>query len=151
MILNNAKERQRFLRFAVVGAIGAVVDFAVLNLLLVLQVPYVAAGGISFVLAVINNFLWNRYWTYPDSRSKSVGSQLLQFGIINVIGLGIRVLLLSLLEEKLIALASRWFPDFFLTPQFIGHNSGVAIAILIVMLWNYLANRYWTYNDVSNE
>ncbi|MCE5209766.1 MAG: GtrA family protein [Chloroflexi bacterium] len=150
MILNNSKERQRFLRFAMVGVIGAVVDFGILNLLLHFSTPYVLAAGISFALSALNNFLWNRYWTYPDSRSKNVSKQLLQFGIINLIGLAIRVLLLGLLENTLIDLAGRLFPDFFVTPQFIGHNAGVAIAILIVMLWNFLANRYWTYNDVSN-
>lgn len=151
MILQNTKERQRFFRFAIVGAIGAVVDFTILNLLLLLKTPYVLAGGVSFVAAVINNFLWNRYWTYPDSRSKNVGRQLLQFAVINVIGLGVRVWLLSFLENRLIGLAARWFPHFFLTPEFIGHNAGVVIAILIVLMWNYAANRYWTYNDVSAE
>ncbi len=151
MILQNAKERKRFFRFAIVGAIGAVVDFGILNLLLLIKTPYVLAGGISFVAAVVNNFLWNRYWTYPDSRSKNVGRQLLQFGIINAIGLGVRVGLLSFLEKRLLGLAARWFPHFFLTPEFLGHNTGVAIAILIVLMWNYAANRYWTYNDVNAE
>ncbi len=149
MILNNIKERIRFFRFAVVGIIGAVVDFAVLNLLLHFSVPYVMAGTISFITAVLNNFLWNRYWTYPDSRSKKISQQLAQFGIINLIGLGIRIPLLAFMEDHLINLAAKWFPNFFFSPQFIGHNVGLAIAILIVMLWNFLANRYWTYNDVS--
>jgi putative flippase GtrA len=30
----------------------------------------------------------------------------------------------------------------------IGHNAALAVAIGIVMLWNYFANRYWTYNDI---
>jgi hypothetical protein len=30
----------------------------------------------------------------------------------------------------------------------VGHNAALAIAIGIVMLWNYFANRYWTYNDI---
>ncbi|MBP8857879.1 MAG: GtrA family protein, partial [Anaerolineaceae bacterium] len=98
---------------------------------------------------VINNFLWNRYWTYPDSRSKHIARQLVQFSIINVIGLVIRTPLLALLEKGLIPLFSRMLPENFLTPEFVGHNISLAIAILVVMIWNYIANRYWTYNDVK--
>ncbi len=149
MILSNAKERTRFFRFAIVGAIGAVVDFGILNLLLLLSTTYVVAGTISFIAAVINNFVWNRYWTYPDSRSKKLARQLLQFTVINAIGLIIRIPLLAGLENLLINWFGKLLPDFFLSVQFMGHNTGLAIAILIVMLWNFLANRYWTYNDVE--
>jgi len=51
----------------------------------------VIAGTISFIAAITSNFIWNRYWTYPDSRSKPVPHQLAQFVVINVMGLGIRV------------------------------------------------------------
>jgi len=150
MILKNRKERTRFLRFAIVGASGAVVDFGVLNLLtLVFKLAFVPSSVISFISAVINNFLWNRYWTYPDSRSKHVARQLVQFSIINVIGLVIRTPLLALLEKGLIPLFSKVLPENFLTPEFVGHNISLAIAILVVMIWNYIANRYWTYNDVE--
>ncbi len=150
MILSNRKERTRFFRFAIVGASGAVVDFGILNLLtLGFKLGFVPSSVISFISAVINNFLWNRYWTYPDSRSKSVSRQLIQFSVINVIGLIIRTPLLALLEKLLIPLFSSVLPDNFLTPEFVGHNTSLAIAILVVMLWNYIANRYWTYNDVE--
>jgi putative flippase GtrA len=34
------------------------------------QLPLVLAGTISFICAVLNNFTWNRIWTYPESRSR---------------------------------------------------------------------------------
>ncbi|HOU44347.1 MAG TPA: GtrA family protein, partial [Anaerolineaceae bacterium] len=90
MILNNARERVRFFRFAAVGALGSVVDFGVFNLLVYFGIPSILSSAISFILAVINNFLWNRYWTYPDSRSKSLGNQLIQFSLVSLVGMGIR-------------------------------------------------------------
>ena len=151
MILTNQKERSRFFRFAIVGAIGAVVDFGILNLLMLVGLPFVAAGVISFICAVLNNFLWNRFWTYPDSRSKPISHQLVQFAAINVVGLGIRTPLLAWLEKVLIPLAQNTLStDFFLSPDVVAHNIALAIAILVVMLWNFIANRYWTYNDVSD-
>ncbi|MCK5634820.1 MAG: GtrA family protein, partial [Anaerolineales bacterium] len=85
------RELNRFLKFSVVGGIGAVVDFGSFNLLAnVLGIASIAASIISFSAAVTSNFLWNRYWTYPDSRSKPVSQQIIQFATVNIIGLVIR-------------------------------------------------------------
>jgi len=153
MILTNPKERSRFIRFATVGAIGAVIDFGVFNFLTNLVVFFkenvVLASVISFILAVVSNFTWNRLWTYPDSRSKAIGRQLTQFVAVSVIGLLIRTPLFSFLEKALTQFfTGRWtFKP--LTPVIIAHNLALAIVILIVMVWNFIANRYWTYNDVK--
>lgn len=151
MILSNPQERMRFLRFAIVGMIGAVVDFGTMNLLtVVLFMQFIPASIISFAAAVVSNFLWNRFWTYPDSRSKSVSRQIVQFIIISMIGLAIRWPLLTWLETVLIGNLDKILPkNFLFSPRFIGHNIALAIAVLVVMLWNFFANRYWTYNDVS--
>jgi putative flippase GtrA len=151
MIITDRKERTRFLRFAVVGTIGAVVDFGIFNLLSgPLKVPAVIASMISFTCAVVSNFTWNRFWTYPDSRSKALSRQVIQFFVINLIGLGIRTPLFAGLEKLLTNMFSSIVPaSFILTPVFIAHNLALAIVILIVMMWNFFANRYWTYNDVK--
>lgn len=150
VILSSPKERTRFFRFAIVGAAGAVIDFGVFNALLVLtSIEAIWASAISFVAAVISNFLLNRYWTYPDARSKSFIRQFVQFAIVSVVGLGIRIGLFALLEDFLINLSAKYNPITFLSPQFIGHNATLAFAILVVMLWNFFANRFWTYNEVS--
>jgi putative flippase GtrA len=55
-ILTNPRERTRFLRFAVVGTIGAAVDFGVFNLFTsVFHVVPVVSSVISFIAAVTNN------------------------------------------------------------------------------------------------
>jgi len=151
MIITDPQERNRFLRFAMVGLIGAVVDFGTANLLTgVIQMDFVWASIISFAAAVVSNFLWNRYWTYPDSRSKAISRQLLQFSIISLIGLAIRTPIVKLLEEPIVnAFANLLSKGFFLSPRFIGHNVILAIAVVVVMMWNFFANRYWTYNDVG--
>jgi len=69
-LIHDPYERVKFIRFAIVGTIGSVVDFGVFNLLAtLLKTPAVAASMVSFTLAVINNFFWNRYWTYPETRT----------------------------------------------------------------------------------
>src|SRR5512136_870067 len=101
-ILTNREERTRFLKFMAVGAIGSVVDFGIMNILTKLVgMSLVWAGTISFICAVISNFIWNRYWTYPDSRSRPITNQLLMFFIVNVAGIAIRIPILHYLEPIL--------------------------------------------------
>jgi putative flippase GtrA len=150
-IMTNPQERTRFLRFAVVGVVGAVVDFGTFNLLVSLfSVQAVLASVISFLAAVINNFVWNRYWTYPDSRSRPVVKQLAMFSLISLMGLLIRTPLFAFLEVQLTRLfISLDAPSIgFITAEFMGHNLALAIAVVVVMFWNFFVNRYWTYNDV---
>lgn len=151
MILTNPRERTRFFRFAVVGIIGAVVDFGVMNLLTGLfHFSLVLAGTISFIAAILSNFFWNRYWTYPDSRSKPIMRQLMIFAAVSVMGLAIRIPLLALLEppmERLFIGLNWGFPLF--DPLFYADNFTLAIAVIVVMFWNFFVNRYWTYNDVE--
>ncbi len=153
MILTNVKERNRFLKFAVVGLVGAVIDFGVFNLLTATVTFFkqnaIYAQGISFSLAVISNFIWNRFWTYPDSRTKPLRNQLGQFILVSAIGLAIRTPVFAILEKILVKFVSGWWKSSFLTPTFIGHNVSLALVIGLIMLWNFFVNRYWTYNDVS--
>ncbi len=151
-VLKNPKERTRFLKFAVVGTIGAVVDFGTFNLLSGwLGIHHVWASVISFTAAIISNFLWNRYWTYPDSRSKPILRQLTAFFVVNMIGLGIRTPLFAGLSGPLQIFFAQFdiLPISFISAEFLGHNGALAFAVLVVMLWNYFVNRYWTYNDVE--
>lgn len=150
-VRDKSKERTRFGKFALVGIAGGVIDFTIFNLLAtLLGINSIVASVISFSLAVVNNFLLNRAWTFPESQNGHVLKQLIQFAIVSVIGLAIRTPLFAWLEKQLIPLAAKIVPNLF-TPTFIGHNISLAIAILVVMLWNFMANRYWTFNIVSSK
>lgn len=161
-----AKEVERFLKFAVVGIVGAFVDFGVLNLLQAtllrpegadLQLRVALATGIAFTSAVTSNFIWNRYWTYPNSRTHPLHQQLIQFFVVNIIGLIFRLWFVRTLFHPLggagvdmlnaLGLAGHSL-DKTATSQ-LGTNIAQFFAVWIVMLWNYFVNRYWTYNDVK--
>lgn len=148
-LFNDAVERRRFFRFALVGISGSVVDFGIFNILAtLLHFPSTVSQAVSFTISVFNNFTWNRLWTYPETRKNSVYKQLSQFALVNVVGLGIRTLLFALIEKPIIGLAAKFIPHI-LTPTVVGHNLTLATVILVVMLWNYFANRYWTFKDFS--
>ena len=150
VILTNPTERTRFLKFMVVGAFGALIDFGIANLLAhFLNMPLVYAGTISFTCAVMSNFIWNRYWTYPESRSRALHHQLGMFFIVNVAGILIRIPILHFAEPPLLNFFTNTQLSASLSPEFLARNLTLAIAVGIVMLWNFFVNRYWTYNDVD--
>ncbi len=145
----NRKEAKRFLKFMFVGAMGAVVDFGVLNLLAhVFDIPVTIAGIVSFSLAVTSNFIWNRYWTYPESRSFPLIPQYVQFFIINATALLIRVPILALVPGPVIAAleSSGMAPN---TAEVVGNNFALALAVAIAMFWNFFVTRFITYRHIK--
>ncbi|MEW6285281.1 MAG: GtrA family protein [Chloroflexota bacterium] len=150
MIVLDKREHIRFVKFAVVGAIGSAVDIGVMNLMTqVFHLPLVLGGSISFVCAVINNFIGNRYWTYPDSRSKPLHRQLGMFFVVNAIGIGIRIPILKYLEPPLAKLFESLAHISYDAADALAKNATLLFAIGVVMLWNFFVNRYWTYNDID--
>ncbi len=149
------RELTRFLKFSVVGTIGAVIDFGLLYLLhSILGFHIVLANTLSFTAAVLSNFIWNRYWTYPDSRSKPVPTQLRQFFVVNIAGWGINTGILLLLRFPLVNLIrslSIYIPLFGSTDLSykLGYNLAKVIATIVVLFWNFGINRIWTYSDAE--
>ncbi len=166
---NKAKEVERFLKFVMVGTMGAAVDFTTLFILTstifrpvepFVRLKVIMATTFAFLAAITSNFIWNRFWTYPDSRSRSVRRQMAQFTFVNTVGWGARTLWISL---TFAAIGAAVTPTFITLRQSIaaayvpgpGTEAKVGafvaqfIGLWVVMVWNFFANRYWTYNDVD--
>jgi len=128
----------RFLKFGVVGAIGSVVDFGVLNLgIQVFGLAKWLANTFSFFAAVLSNFTWNRLWTFPESRDRPLGPQLGQFFVVNLVGYAINQAIFLSLDRYVFAPWGVW-----------GYNISKAIAIGVVLFWNFGINRVWTYRGI---
>ncbi len=131
-------EVRRFLKFGVVGTIGAVVDFSVLNLgIQVFSLAKWLANTFSFSAAVLSNFVWNRLWTFPESREKPFLPQLGQFLLVNLAGYGINQAIFLSLDRYVFSAWGVW-----------GYNLSKAIAIGVVLFWNFGVNRIWTYREI---
>lgn len=166
---DKAKEVERFLKFAVVGTIGAIIDSGTLFLLQATLLPptlkdpdwnVAIAQTIAFLMAILSNYLWNRIWTYPDSRSRSWRRQMIQFGFISFVGWVARTIWITSahawLGHTLMPLAlpfiqiirHSYIPSATAEAK-LGTMSAWLIGVIVVMIWNFFANRYWTYNDVQ--
>ena len=140
------REAERFFKFLVVGTIGFGVDFGLLTFLVeVVGFVPVVANTFSFSAAVVSNFTLNRYWTYPDARSKRRRIQLIQFGMVSIIGLAINNGILLLLQNPFdLLLRAAHAP-----PGLGGYIPAKMVATIVVLFWNFFVNRFWTYNDVD--
>lgn len=146
-LITDPKERTRFFRFLAVGAMGFVVDFGVYNLLTFLGFLPLLAQAISFGAALMSNFIWNRYWTYPDSRTKRKRVQLTQFFVVSTVGLAIRTPIFAGAHYLLVLGMERFFHLPLL--ETLANNLALATGVGVVMFWNFFINRYWTYADVK--
>lgn len=165
---SKAREVERFIKFAFVGLLGFVIDFGTVFSLQSSILPPVNENGenivanvaiattIGFVLAVCSNFTWNRIWTYPDSRSYSIRRQLSQFAIVSVSGWLARTVWIAstftffgILSTSVMQIFIASYDPSILNQQKFGTMIAQFIGVIVVMVWNFLANRYWTYNDVE--
>jgi putative flippase GtrA len=148
----NRRELKRFAKFSVVGAIGFVIDAGALNIMVVVLGMSTdqlrpLAKTISFLLAVTSNFIWNRYWTYPESRLKRLRLQAAQFALVNVVGLALNLLIFVGISEPLIPLLQGFYGKHW--GLMLGTNAGLVCAVAVVLFWNFFVNRHWTYSDVD--
>ena len=148
----DSSETRRFIKFSIVGAIGFIIDTGALNIMIgylgmTTSLLRLIAKTISFTLALTSNFFWNRYWIYPDSRSKSVRLQAVQFTVVNLIGLALNLLIFGSVSSAVIPTFQNYYGV--QAGLIIGTNVGQVAAVAVVLFWNFFANRYWTYGDVE--
>lgn len=143
----NRKEVKRFIKFAIVGAAGSITDFTVLNILVqVFGFSLFTSNGISFTAAVVQNFNFNRRWTFPESRERQAGGQLARFTIVSLIGLGLNQLVFLGIHH---ALEAYWIGIYGENLGFtISYNFAKLFAIGCVLFWNFTVNRLWTYRGL---
>lgn len=157
---DKSREVVRFLKFGFVGTLGAVIDLGTSYVLIntifdpTIQIQFLTAATISFTLAVLSNFFWNRYWTYPDSRSRPIQQQLAQFALVSISGWTGRTIWLTFMKPIFTDIAVNTASNFDLpldevNAAVIGGMSAIFVGIFIVMIWNFFVNRYWTFNDVD--
>jgi putative flippase GtrA len=119
----------QLLRFGIVGGSGYLINLAVFALLAGnLGVHHALAAVAAFCVAVTNNFLWNRYWTFGPGEA-SAGFQAARFFAVSLASLGLNLVVL----EALVAGGD------------VGDLTAQAIAVAVAMPFNFLGNKLWTF------
>jgi len=115
-------------KFCAVGVSGYAVNLAVYSLLLNwANLHYIPAAVCSFLVAVTNNYWWNRHWTFRGQRGH-FGYQGLRFLVVSTLALGANLVVL----QALVALGS-------------GKIVAQAVAIVVVTPLNFVGNKLWSF------
>lgn len=119
----------QLLKFGLVGCSGYLVNLAVFALLADnFGIHHLGAAVGAFCVAVANNFLWNRRWTF-DPGDGHPGYQAARFLAVSVGALLINLAALELL------IAGTSIDDL----------AAQAIAVAVAMPFNFLGNKLWTF------
>ena len=90
----------QLIRFAGVGVSGYVVNLVVYALLIhVVGIDYKVAAVVAYVVSVLNNFWWNRHWTFSHRREAHPVEQGLKFFAVSLVTFGFSYLILVGLVE----------------------------------------------------
>lgn len=141
-------ERYRYIKFGIVGASGTVVNLAVLHfgheylfnhIEASYNKPYLSLA-LAITLATLNNFTWNRLWTWSDrvktleahERIQRVGFRVLavefgQYVTASAFGSILQYVLTLLLSDSM------------------DYRLANVIAIVAASVSNFLANDRWTF------
>ena len=90
----------QLVRFALVGGVGFVVNIAVYALCVhAIGLDYRLAAVFAWIVAVANNFVLNRHWTFDARAHGRVHFQAMRFLVVSVVTIGFSLLLLTILVE----------------------------------------------------
>jgi putative flippase GtrA len=90
----------QLIRFGAVGASGYLVNLVVFAVCVhVLAIDYRVAAVVAFTVSVLNNFWWNRHWTFRAQRVAHPVEQAVKFFAISLVAFGFSyVVLVSLVD-----------------------------------------------------
>jgi putative flippase GtrA len=116
-------------KFGIVGGSGYLINLAVFALLAgVFDIHHLAAAVGAFLVAVSNNFFWNRHWTFGPGENPA-HFQAARFFVVSVASLGVNLVALELLLSG-----------------GMGELPAQAIAVAVAMPINFLGNKLWAFD-----
>lgn len=136
----------QFGKFIIIGLANTALDFGILNLLIFLTGIerghlYSTFKSVSFVVGIINSYLWNKFWTFESAESKWAGKQFFQFVMISAVGFVINVATASLVVNFIGPVGG-------VSPR-LWANIGAFVAIVISVFWNFFGYKFIVFSNVE--
>jgi putative flippase GtrA len=125
----------QLVRFGVVGGLGFVVNLAVYALFVhPLGADYHVAAVAAWLVAVLNNFVINRHWTFDASTGRA-HAQAIRFIVVSLAAFVVNLLLLTLFVES----------------AGLAKVPAQALAVAASMPFNFIGNKLWTFSSMSDS
>jgi putative flippase GtrA len=121
------EERNRLIRFALVGGSSTVVTLASYAVLIELGAPYLVAAVLGYAAGIVNGYTWNRLWTFESGPFHL--PEFSRYVVVQGSGLAANLLGLVLLVEVI----------------GLGKVVGEIISVVPIVLVTYSINRWWTF------
>ncbi|MBJ7347998.1 MAG: GtrA family protein, partial [Thermoleophilaceae bacterium] len=119
----------QLMKFGAVGASGYVINLIVFKIAIdKFDAHYMLAAVLAFIVAVTNNFLLNRYWTF-DAAEGHAGFQAARFLTVSLIALAFNLVMLK----------------FLVTVGKIDEFTAQAIAVVLATPLNFVGNKLWSF------
>ncbi len=129
----------QFAKFILVGSLNFLIDMGILNFLIFYTgisagLTQSAFKGFSFIVAVLNSYVWNKFWTFRSSTPQTVGKEFFQFLAISTVGfflnVGVDYFLVNVIYPFGGLQAKSW-------AQF-----SAMIAAIIALFWNFIGYKF---------
>lgn len=131
-------------KFVLVGGLNFLIDMGVLNFLVFYT--GIASGaaqtgfkGLSFLVAVTNSYIWNKFWTFKRSSTESVGKEFFQFVVVSVIGLTI-----NLAVDYVVV---NFVSPFGGLPVKSWAQLGALVAAVVALTWNFVGYKFIVFDS----
>ena len=136
------KKFKTFFQFSksfLVGILNAFIDLGVLNILMwffsiTAGIYYSVFKTISFFIATINSYFWNKYWAFEKKETKPSIKEFFQFSSIAFAGFFIHIIVSGLIVNIM-------GPRFGI-PEKIWANIGAIIAMILGFGWNFFGYKF---------
>ena len=129
-------------KFGLVGVGNTVIDAGIFSLLIFLT--GITSGGLisafrtfSVFMAIVNSYLWNKYWSFEKKESQEVPKEFVHFVAISLVGMIINVGITTFLVNIL-------GPQFGLNPTAWATLAGI-IPVPIVLIWNFVGYKLFVF------
>ena len=124
---------RQFVKFAIVGSSGLIVNLALFTLMQkTTELPIWVDFSAGFMLGGVSNYFLNRVWTFRSSGH--AGKEAASFLLVSLVALLIGDLIVYLLETR---------------AGYHHHHTVWLISTLAGVVWNFFANKYWTFRAVA--
>jgi hypothetical protein len=146
-------------KFGVIGVGNVLVDLGVLSLITILFSTQFEIGAddamigaitfyslfksISFIIANINSYFWNKYWTFDQGAKKQTRSEFMQFFAVSIIGFLINVIVASVVFKIIVGSQTG------LTDTQLGQIGiiGAAAGSIAGLAWNFIGYKLWVFKQ----
>lgn len=138
---------QQVAKFVLVGGTNFLIDQGIFNVLIF--ATGISVGwkqsvfkGLSFTVAVINSYFWNKFWVFKRTRTETAGKEFMQFVVVSIVGFLINIGLDKILVDGMGPIGSikvnTWA------------QIAAAVSAIVVLFWNFAGYKFIVF-DSNNK